>query len=200
MKKFNFAIGTLLFLVGCTQTTTQTNTTTIQNTTETKTTTTQTSTKKENSESSTVNENLDAFTFDNHAFEIRATRRWLKQEATNGNLLSLVGYRSRANVFFTIAKTTEATLETVATNSFKEYATQYKITATLPLLPLKNATHPTIKTIYEIKKNNEKKVLILYTVDINGVYINVSAIVSTDIFEEIRQELDTMINSLMATK
>lgn len=197
MKKNSLIISSLLFLVGCTQTTTQHNTSTVQ-TTE-KTTTTQT-TKKESSESSTVNDNLEVVTFDNKAFEIRATRRWLKQESTNGNLLTLVGYRSRANIFFSMAKTTETSLETVATNSFKEYAKQYKINATLPLITLKNAVHPTIKSIYDMTKTSERQVLIVYTVDMKGSYINVVALVSSDVFEEIRQELDTMVNSLKANK
>lgn len=200
MKKFNLTVGILFFLVGCTQANPQTSTTTVKSTTENTTTTQTTTSKKENHETSTINENLDAFAFDNKTFEIRASRRWLKEESTNSNLLTLVGYRSRVNVFFSIAKTADTSLETVATNTFKESATQYGISTTLPLVPLKNATHPTVKTIYDIKKDNEKKVLVLYTVDIKGVYVNVTAIVSTEIFEEIRQELDTIVNSLTTIK
>lgn len=203
MKKISLIIGGVLFLVGCAQTATQSNTTTTtEKTTQTTTTTTttQTTTKKETSSSTTVNENLDSFKFDDKSFEIRASRRWLKQEATNGEKLSLVGYRSRANVFFNVAKTNETTLKSVATNSFKEYATQYGISATLPQIPLKNAVHPTVKTIYDIKKDAEKKVLVLYTVHLNGTFINVACVISSDVFEEIREELDSMVNSLTVVK
>lgn len=204
MKKISLVIGGLLFLVGCTQTTRQDNTTTTEKTsTTTQATiqkTTQTTTTKKSSSSSTVNENLDSFYFDDKSFHIRASRRWLKQEAISGEKLSLVGYRSRANVFFNVAKTSETTLANVATNSFKEYATQYGISATLPQIPLKNVAHPTIKTIYDMKKNSEKKVLVLYVVNVNNTYINVICVISSDIFEEIREELDNIVNSLASVK
>lgn len=200
MKKISLLFGGLLALVGCTQTTTPAHTTTTEKTTQTTTTTTQTTLKKESTESTTVNENLESFKFDDNSFEIRASRRWLKQESTDGATLSLVGYRSRANVFFHVAKTTETALENVAANSFKTYATQYGITTTLPQIPLKSAVHPTVKTIYDIKKNDEKHVLVLYTVNINGTFVNVVCDITPDIFEDIRAELDSMVNSLLVIK
>lgn len=204
MKKMSLVIGGMIFLVGCTQTTRQSTTTTteatIKTTQMTVQTTTQTTTTNNSSSSSTINDNLEVFLFDNKSFGIRASRRWLKIEPANGENLSLVGYRSRVNVFFNVTKTSETTLENVATNSFKEYATQYGITATLPLIPLKNVGHPTIKTIYEIKRDSEKKVIVLYVVNVNNTYITVACVVSSDIFEEIREELNSIVNSLAMMK
>lgn len=201
MKKLLFSCFGLL-LLGCqnntsTQQTTKSQSETTQTTQESTTTTTQLTTRQQTTQSETtsINTKLDVYKSEDEQFSVRAGNRWVSDKLSQAHTLELVGYRSRVTLFFKMANTTHTQLEDIAKESFANEAKETSI-GQLPLLPLKNTPHPTIKSIYETTINKEKVVLTFYLVNYEGYYISVYGKVKADLFNDIREELDMIVKSI----